>query len=828
MSANYPHPNAGSGNQLQHPGMGMPLSQVQPNAGFPHGWQNQVNHRPYTPIVAKTYANYGVQPQAAVTGTDYARQAAERLIGPDGRLDRSQIPHMLNQLNNDRTLSLHHRSQMIKTLQQLERDQKLAFTINSICERPDKPLHGPAADLVRATLNLPPAHERLGPADARKAAVMAILGNLRQGNVGSCFATGPGICVHEDSPGEVANNLKELLEKNCITLRANGSLVQVPLNRRISRGEAQIPLSLGSDGTCYGKASEAGRSTAMPYKLHRSPGMQGALTALGIPEHQMEQAVAGALWQMGHAGHSMHTVTSQRIIETLARHPPPGSFPGNTSANQRIASALNAFAGKEDVRLLRAWEYTLATHAESANNNQAVGNIGMAVLYGNPIPGRPDLQSLAGRNGAFQQQLRSNPYFGGTDVGTLSQELFNDVDTLMRKRFFLQYDANVANKGISADGVSNRGGFVLYDRVPPDDPSRWQRIDNPQMFQAAMAHLVEEASHTTYSRTYGLPGQVPDALRAITDNLKQNIGINAFTEQAATSFSMLKGKPPSIDPYDLPWQQAKGSLEGPIIEHYGGRTVHAVTFPATTSSQTRGDSSVVSGGHAGDATHIVKFVCEGMAKMVPELHAKAQAVQSHNFKIPISSASHAFTFMPMQMGEVWLNSRASPEQWIDNALKRPALKHLEATRTGPPLVGVLQSLCAQIGATPQEFQYMYRQVSGGRLHNGHEPYSLDRIHQELRAFSLSRPNSAQVLEAAENALMNAAPIPARIFADTNWVDNAGNPIFIGAQYNPFKDRIELQKMDKDQGNRQPLGEGWLSGHWDISTPLASHAAAPAA
>ncbi|MEN3291959.1 MAG: hypothetical protein V7642_1212, partial [Burkholderiales bacterium] len=48
--------------------------------------------------------------------------------------------------------------------------------------------------------------------------------------------------------------------------------------------------------------------------------------------------------------------------------------------------------------------------------------------------------------------------------------------------------------------------------------------------------------------------------------------------------------------------------------------------------------------------------------------------------------------------------------------------------------------------------------------------------------------------------------------------------FVGALYNPFRQKVELNYMDMHQRNRMPVGENWNGGRWNLGTPMAAPAA----
>ena len=259
----------------------------------------------FRPIEPSTCSNYGSFNEVQVRCTDYARQAAELLIGEDGKLDGSRMAQMLEQLQSDEALPLEHKSHVIRTLTALQQNRELAETIDSICE--EKALTGGAADVVRGTLTLPPDH-LLSKADARKAVVMSLLGYLRQGNVGSCYATAPAICLLDSSPEVVAKDMKELLEENKLTFQRSSAIFEIPLNTHVQEIDAGAFIKVKEDGTTVAEDVTTGANgTAVRVlkdeaKLQDTFGMQAALTALGIPAEHQQAAIVEALQRMRRRG----------------------------------------------------------------------------------------------------------------------------------------------------------------------------------------------------------------------------------------------------------------------------------------------------------------------------------------------------------------------------------------------------------------------------------------------------------------------------------------------------------------------------------------------
>lgn len=787
----------------------------------------QQNHagKPSTPIIVRPPAHSGAQKKSSIASTNYARQAAELLIDHNGKLDRTHIAAMLGELQADgarppeqKMLSDYHRKHVSNTLVALLKDDKLTNTINQICAH--EPLRGATADLVRATLNIPPEQTSLSKVEARKAVVMSLLGNLRQqGEVASCFATMLAIALHREMPEIVASNLKELLENNSMTMKSGNANIQVPLNRCISRAETEIKLHVRSDGACFGKASsKPGES----HWLHGTPGMAAALTALGIPKQHRQYYVSKALQKMNIQGNRLYDIRPRQIIEHLA-HATDGK---GLRSEQRITAALNAFSGAGNVRLLRAWEYTLATHGNSLTDREKVQKIGAAVLF-------PAVET----NLEFLQSLSSRSEFQNAQVPQLNQELFSDVLDLMQQRFFMQYDPNIKKSGISGDGVSERGGHVLFDRVPPNVPSQWKRIDNPAMFQATMAHLAEEAARNTHRKAAQMGGDPEvnkQVLRYLTDNLMRHISNPDFTGKTSLRFNSCSGKGNVTDPFNLPWKHAGFGFPTAIMEHYGSTFLPGSKISSVNPPRTTGYGSTKIG--KPDASSMLYSLLNAQISMGEALRNKARITKGE-FYIPLANngSEHVYSAIPTETVEIWQHPdpgmNLTPQQWVDKHLVQPAQAYVDKKRTTPQLYDLLQSIGDMIRMAPVQLKTVYRKISlKSEFRDGRQAYRLRDVHKVLSQECVSYPNAAKWKERMENALVRMVPQPPEMMkriADLNWEDDEGNPIYMGIKHNPFTNKTEANFVDDkgksgvySRGNYlDEIGANWLFGEQQLGTPL---------
>jgi hypothetical protein len=261
----------------------------------------------------------------------------------------------------------------------------------------------------------------------------------------------------------------------------------------------------------------------------------------------------------------------------------------------------------------------------------------------------------------------------------------------------------------------------------------------------------------------------------------------------------------------LPWKRAAGGRADPLLNDFGAKTVVSA-------------NGAKAGGGApnlpGDATHVIEFFCDALKQMEPALREKASRAHP-DFKVPVSSATHTFSFMPMAFEEAWLDGDSDPQHWIRDKLEQPALYHLHVQRTEPPLFTLLQSMGKQLGANQPQINHMYQQIaSQGVMRRDGQSYTLSRVHLELETYCTSQPDSAVLRGQAEDLLLSTVPVPAIPFADTNWSSETGGAVLVEASYNPFKGRVETHLVDDDGSNRRPVRQTWLDGSWRLSTPLA--------
>lgn len=300
---------------------------------------------------------------------EYAKQAALTLVNPamnDGQLDTARIEQMISELSADGSWLGHEsqRAHIERNLLALRDNPELRALVNGTCEAPGNGPRGPARDTIRATVNLPPS-QKVEKGHARQAMIMALLGSLQaQHGANVSYAKSIAGLMHAHMPLQAAQAWKSLLENNHLRVEKGNSRIQVPIAIPAPARPLHASLAIAPDG-------RLADGTA----VHEAPGLQAALRALGIPAHAMQDAVSTALARLRTSDAST-APGFHALIEDIVRDG------GHQNAHRWMTAAVNAFAGADEVRLLRIWESTMASAAQNGISSHHTDKLRKTVMHG--------------------------------------------------------------------------------------------------------------------------------------------------------------------------------------------------------------------------------------------------------------------------------------------------------------------------------------------------------------------------------------------------------------------------------------------------------------
>lgn len=338
-----------------------------------------------------------IQDSCSVRNVLRTRRLANLLITDKGELNVALLPKVialtknyLYSLGPQRQFDAIRQDHVIAVLTLLQNNKDLVKHLQGISKPYSHPL---AEQIIRDTLQLP-AGTMINDAYTRRAALSAWLCYLRQ-NIGSCFATAPAIIVQQEQPELFLTDLKELMATGRIKRTFGGIEYSVPLSVTWGAGDSRklFVLSTIDDQTKNG--------------IWESPGLIAAFEAIGLinadspnPEkiENVHELIRVELRQIGKTQPAIITSAEDLIRRVLMRHlqitaedlqayenrprgmihsslmmqMPHSSSGGMGGKGESCATfhlqfdnALNAFKSLADNALLKAWEFSIASFAET-------------------------------------------------------------------------------------------------------------------------------------------------------------------------------------------------------------------------------------------------------------------------------------------------------------------------------------------------------------------------------------------------------------------------------------------------------------------------------
>ena len=336
-----------------------------------------------------------LQESCSVRNVLMTRHIAGLLVNEKGDLDLESIPELIRclkdslcSLGQDRQYDVSRREHILKALEFLLSNKEAQRLIKNMT-KPSS--HRYMEEIIRATLQLP-SNEVIHDIHVRKAVLSAWLCTLRQ-NVGSCFATAPAIVIHDEQPLQFLKDVSEILNTGRLKRTFGGIEYVSPLSRSWGAGDLKknIPVP---NASAFDKL-----------ELWLSPGLMAAFEAVGIIDSnlslkekiQKAKTLIKKLFSEEVQQDAFFTINAEKIVRrALLRHlkiteddlkeyelktlsqmqgsplmqaPSPTGETAKTTAcrnfNQLSTEAESAFKGIADNALLKAWEFTLASFAET-------------------------------------------------------------------------------------------------------------------------------------------------------------------------------------------------------------------------------------------------------------------------------------------------------------------------------------------------------------------------------------------------------------------------------------------------------------------------------
>ncbi|MDR2768967.1 MAG: hypothetical protein LBB19_00185 [Puniceicoccales bacterium] len=169
--------------------------------------------------------------------TQGAAEIAKHLITESGQLaDEAFIFGLKAMIAAGKPLSGINNAFLAQQLDRLQNDPGLQAQLLAIGRNGISPV---AHQAIREALGLPP-NAPITAKEAQQAALAAMLAPLRQGAVGSCFATSIAINMHDTRPSEMLRDMASLIEKGFIERQNGNARIQIPFNQSMFKSPTRL------------------------------------------------------------------------------------------------------------------------------------------------------------------------------------------------------------------------------------------------------------------------------------------------------------------------------------------------------------------------------------------------------------------------------------------------------------------------------------------------------------------------------------------------------------------------------------------------------------
>lgn len=547
--------------------------------------------------------NTRIQDSASVRNVLRTRRIANLLVSDKGEIHLSLIPVLINHLKSyfyswgvSRQVDVLRQQHIVNTLTALNDNKELQRLLRQI-SRPY--LHPLADQIIRDTLLLP-ENTVITDAHARRAALSAWLCYLRQ-NVGSCFATAPAIIVHDEQPELFLTDLHEILGSGRLKRTFEGVEYAVPISSSWGAGDLRRAVLL----TLYPSQDHS--------EVWYSPGLLIALEEATVlnPESSLEEKIALAKekvqqafpeWSVQHP--YVLTNVSEILSRILMKHigitaedikeyelRPQGmvhsglmmqtahlgaiSGKGELCATYKhnLERAESAFKALADNALLKAWEFTMASFAETKSEftrwnlyaslglgPEEPGGIGQSLYviikrkldqYNNKVQ---DLQleyeymfaqvkqleqrmryasseqeahwvraeyEVKANEFYLLEDLRNEAHAKAQTYANLFNILIDYYDKLFPEHFQEVYDPDL-HEVQTGPYDDSPAGFRLLFKHGRTNTAQWTRIKNPQEFVDALARFFTstERELTAMDTFKGMENDISDIVTSVVTHIK--------------------------------------------------------------------------------------------------------------------------------------------------------------------------------------------------------------------------------------------------------------------------------------------------------------------
>ncbi|MEC7840450.1 MAG: hypothetical protein VX777_10470 [Chlamydiota bacterium] len=423
---------------------------------FEHEIQNVINRLNH---LKEVQSEAGLQSEVLSYQTALPYEIAQLLVKADGTINYFLCP-LITKLILKRDENNTHMKNLKRVLDLFESSSNIRDKVLRIKKpRSSKSL---AAELIKAQVKKK-YEDKVTDRDAKVTAVTACLSQMRQGPIGSCFATHFAIALLSSHIDQCLDDFYHLLYEGKLTRTIENVTKDFPFLMRMGNSNMEYNIKIDTQGQLL-RGAEKGLF------LWDCPGVIAACRAIDIKEPEKQIKLVLENMDSSNTG----TINLRTLLSELCANKVKAN---NLSPifNVRLY-AIAHFALESMTRngLLSVWENSIAEMAEGKKD----GMVMPAILFASRTP---IVQRIIEKFEITNDQVKI--------VGSIS----NIFDRHFLRRSHLHYDPDIINDTIDPVHQSSEGGYVLYDKQGSNIPKCWKRIDNPKLYAEFIADVFSEA-----------------------------------------------------------------------------------------------------------------------------------------------------------------------------------------------------------------------------------------------------------------------------------------------------------------------------------------------
>jgi len=713
-------------------------------------------------------------------------EIAKELVMDTGRINYGIIPILHEELlGEDNPIDLRgHKVNIFYGLKLMKNSPAVRTRFHAI-SRPSNPFAKEHL-LIRGILGMAPG-EPISDLDAKKAILATMMSHLRQGNAGTCFGTYLGIDLMISRLTQCMDDFSEIIQTGKLVRRVNGEIEEFPYLMKMAYENINKSVEIDAEGRM-----ESGMLLA------ELPGIQSAFRQIGVSNEEMEillRSILGELFKNQNPGEPHQKLTIKKLMRYIA-DALAQIYPALRGSEKEVINQLRfGFETETNPPLLRVWENILAGMAEGSNESNLKRET--AVESGKLLVEHIKSKNLM--TAEMEQQIIS-VY----------------LDTLFEKIRFL-YDPDYENNGLSADEHSSAGAFVLYEATSGQDPTDWNRLENPYQFQELLCEILDITFRKLVEQNQG---QEVVNLEQMIRILKEHVVSNRFILDIVKVFNRITHDD------DVNLMKLELIEKSPWVAKVGNdpRYVDQVYF---------------NGRRIGETQTVLPYNAEHLLRQIIEKGREKRRELQEIFtnyphkRVPIFTSTHAFSLLlgEPKLQEAWMMDAYIPEliesnliipgrkiahDPINSLARKNAIKYCreqfidETNRS---------KFDQKIGRLPKKMWMTHFRSELMQIVMDLE--DMERGKHEKFTRRLDTLLFKELMKKTRAALISQM-IP---FADTNWNYGKHDGLFAFI-YNPFADRLEIALLAEDQEVIMLDQNQWMTmTQWEFFTSVGESSSA---